>query len=91
MAKAVAEQIEVKLSPAYRGRTNVYPLDAEANEAYLRGRYFWNQFTPEGYRKAISYFQKAIERDPNFAEAYSGLADSLSFSSNNGFHAYKRW
>jgi len=79
VAKAVAEQIEVKLSPAYRGRSNPHPLDAEANEAYLRGRYFWNQFTPEGYRKAISYFEKAIERDPNFAEAYSGLADSYHF------------
>jgi len=79
VAKAVAEQIEVKLSPAYKGRTNPHPLDAEANEAYLRGRYFFNQFTPEGYRKAITYFEKAIERNPNFAEAYSGLADSYSF------------
>ena len=79
VAKAVAEQIEVKLSPTYTGRTNPHPLDAEANEAYLRGRYFWNQFTPEGYRKAITYFQQAIERDSNFAEAYSGLADSYNF------------
>jgi TolB-like protein/DNA-binding winged helix-turn-helix (wHTH) protein/Tfp pilus assembly protein PilF len=79
VAKAVAEQIEVKLSPSYKGRTNPHHLDAEANEAYLRGRYFWNQFTPEGYRKAISYFQQAIARDANFAEAYSGLADSYNF------------
>jgi TolB-like protein/DNA-binding winged helix-turn-helix (wHTH) protein/Flp pilus assembly protein TadD len=79
VAKAVAEQIEVKLSPTYRSRTNPHLLDAEANEAYLRGRYFCNQFTPEGYRKAITYFEKAIERDPRFAEAYSGLADSYSF------------
>lgn len=79
VAKAVAEQIEVKLSASYQGRTNQHHLDAEANEAYLRGRYFWNQFTPEGYRKAISYFQQAIERDANFAEAYSGLADSCNF------------
>jgi len=79
VAKAVAEQIQVKLSPAYSSRTNPHPLDAEANEAYLRGRYFWNQFTPEGYRKAISYFQQAVDRDPNFAEAYSGLADSYNF------------
>ena len=78
VAKAVADQIQVKLSPSYKGRTNLH-LDAEANEAYLRGRYFWNQFTPEGYRKAISYFQQAIERDSNFAEAYSGLADSYNF------------
>jgi len=79
VAKAVAEQIEVKLSPSYKDRTNPHHLDAQANEAYLRGRYFWNQFTPEGYRKAISYFQQAIERDSNFAEAYSGLADSYNF------------
>jgi TolB-like protein/DNA-binding winged helix-turn-helix (wHTH) protein len=79
VAKAVAEQIEVELSPSYKGRTNPHHLDAEANEAYLRGRYFWNQFTPEGYRKAISYFQQAIARDSNFAEAYSGLADSYNF------------
>jgi len=79
VAKAVAEQIEVKLSPSYKGRTNPHHLDAEANEAYLRGRYFWNQFTPEGYRQAISYFQQAIARDSNFAEAYSGLADSYDF------------
>ena len=78
VAKAVAEQIQVKLSPSYKGRTSPH-LDAGANEAYLRGRYFWNQFTPEGYRKAISYFQQAIERDSNFAEAYSGLADSYNF------------
>src|SRR5581483_10106402 len=70
VAQAVAEQIEVKLSPTYSGRAKAHPLDAEANEAYLRGRFFWNQFTPEGYRKAISYFQQAIERDSNFAEAY---------------------
>ncbi len=79
VAQAVAEQIDVKLSPAYSGPTNPHPVDSEANEAYLRGRYFWNQFTPEGYRKAITYFEKAIERDSNFAEAYSGLADSYHF------------
>ncbi|HZR31673.1 MAG TPA: tetratricopeptide repeat protein [Terriglobales bacterium] len=79
VAQAVAEQIEVKLSPTYSGRAKAHPLDAEANEAYLRGRFFWNQFTPEGYRKAITYFEKAIERDPNFAEAYSGVADAYHF------------
>ncbi|HZQ96963.1 MAG TPA: tetratricopeptide repeat protein [Candidatus Sulfotelmatobacter sp.] len=78
VATAVAEQIEVKLRPSHRDRANPH-LDIEANEAYLRGRYFWNQFTPEGYRKAIRYFQQAIERDPKFAEAYSGLADSYNF------------
>ncbi|MGC2195354.1 MAG: tetratricopeptide repeat protein [Terriglobales bacterium] len=79
VAKAVAEQIRIKLSPAYQGPPGSRPLDPQANEAYLRGRYFGNQFTVEGYRKAIAYFQQAIERDPGFAEAYSGLADSYYF------------
>jgi tetratricopeptide (TPR) repeat protein len=45
----------------------------------LRGRFFSNQFTGEGYRKAISYFQQSIDIDPGFAEAHSGLADSYVF------------
>ena len=79
VAKAVAEQIEVKLSPVYASRPVRSEPDPQATEAYLRGRYFGNQFTPEGYRKAITYFQQAIDRDSGFAEAYSGLADSYRF------------
>ena len=79
VAKAVAEQIRIKLRPAYSGPPSLRPLDPEANEAYLRGRYFGNEFTVVGYRKAITYFQQAIDRDPSFAEAYSGLADSYYF------------
>lgn len=79
VARAVAEQIKIKLSPAYSGRPRPRPLDPQANETYLRGRYFGNQFTVAGHEKAITYFQQAIARDPNFAEAYSGLADSYHF------------
>jgi TolB-like protein len=79
VAKAVAEQIRIKLRPAYSGPPSLRPLDPQANEAYLRGRYFENEFTVVGYRKAITYFQQAIDREPSFAEAYSGLADSYYF------------
>lgn len=79
VAKAVAEQIKIKLSPAYSGPSSLRPLDPQANEAYLRGRYFENQFTVVGYEKAIAYFQQAIDRDPSFAEAYSGLSDCYRF------------
>lgn len=79
VARAVAEQIRIKLSPAYSGPSSPRPLDPQANEAYLRGRYFGNQFTAVGYRKAITYFQEAIDRQSSFAEAYSGLADSYYF------------
>lgn len=76
VARAVANQIEVKLSPVYANRSTRFHSDPVANEAYLRGQYFVNQFTAQGYWKAIDYFHQAIDRDPEFAEAYSGLADS---------------
>ena len=76
LARAVANQIEVKLSPVYATRSTRSHSDPLANEAYLRGQYFVNQFTAQGYWKAIDHFHQAIDRDPEFAEAYSGLADS---------------
>jgi TolB-like protein/DNA-binding winged helix-turn-helix (wHTH) protein/tetratricopeptide (TPR) repeat protein len=56
-----------------------------AYEQYLRGRHEWNTFTGEGYRRAIGNFERAIELDPNFAAAHSGLADAynlLAFTSD---------
>jgi tetratricopeptide (TPR) repeat protein len=47
----------------------------EAYESYLKGRYFWNKRSDEGYTKAISYFQDATRKDPQYALAYAGLAD----------------
>jgi TolB-like protein/DNA-binding winged helix-turn-helix (wHTH) protein/Flp pilus assembly protein TadD len=55
-------------------------VNPEAYEAYLKGRYFWNKRTGVGLRKAIAYFRRAIEFDPNYAEAYSGLADAYALS-----------
>jgi tetratricopeptide (TPR) repeat protein len=52
----------------------------EAYEAYLKGRYFWNKRTGDGLKKAIEYFTVATEKDPNYAEAYAGLADSYALS-----------
>jgi serine/threonine protein kinase/tetratricopeptide (TPR) repeat protein len=52
--------------------------DFAAYEAYLRGRYFWNLRTTEGLRKALGYFQQAIERDVRYAPAFAGLADTYA-------------
>jgi len=52
-----------------------------SREAYLRGRYFWNQRNEEGLRKAIRTFETAIQQDPEYAQLYSGLADSLTLLS----------
>jgi TolB-like protein/DNA-binding winged helix-turn-helix (wHTH) protein/lipoprotein NlpI len=77
VAVAVAQEIQVQLSPRQqtdlsRGRT-VIP---EANEAYLKGRYFWNKRTGEALRKSADYFEAAIAKDPRYARAYAGLADA---------------
>ena len=55
-------------------------VNPEAYEAYLKGRYFWSKRSGDGLRKAIAYFSHAIEADPNYAEAYSGLADAYALS-----------
>ena len=49
--------------------------DAEAQDLYLKGRYFWNRRTPDDLNKAVDYFMQAIVKDPNDADAYVGLAD----------------
>jgi TolB-like protein/DNA-binding winged helix-turn-helix (wHTH) protein/Tfp pilus assembly protein PilF len=51
------------------------PANSEAYDLYLRGQYFWNKRTVAGFQKAIDYFQQAIQKDPNYAPAYAGLAD----------------
>jgi len=53
-----------------------YTENAAAYEAYLKGRYFWSKRTTEGIRKGIEYFQEAIDKDPDFALGYVGLADA---------------
>ena len=53
----------------------------EAYDLYLRGRYFWNKRTAEGFRQAEDYFQQAISKDPNYARAYAGLADTFGLMS----------
>ena len=55
-----------------------------AHEAYLQGRFFWSQFTPEGLQQAIGYFRRAVELDPNYALAYVGIADFYTWASIYG-------
>jgi len=77
VADDIAEQIRIELTPQERaGLKNVKAVNPEAYEDYLKGRYFWNKRTPDALKKAIDHFNQAIERDSNYAPAYSGLADS---------------
>jgi len=81
VALAIAQQVRATLSgPEQVALTSSKAVNPAAYEAYLKGRYFWNKRTGEGLKKAIEYFNRAVEADPNYAEAYSGLADSYALS-----------
>jgi TolB-like protein/DNA-binding winged helix-turn-helix (wHTH) protein/Tfp pilus assembly protein PilF len=80
VAREVALQIQLRLTDAPASHPSApRPLNPAANEAYLKGRYFFNQFTEDGFSKAASYFDQAIAADPNFAAAYSGLSHAYIF------------
>ena len=79
IARSIAEQIEVSLTPEDRARlVSTHPVDPEAHENYLKGRYYFNQRTGDALNKSIASFQQAIARDSRYALAYSGLADAYA-------------
>jgi TolB-like protein/Tfp pilus assembly protein PilF len=79
VARAIADQIRINLNPqeqaALKSAKVVIP---EAYESYLKGRYFWNKRTPDSLKVALAYFNQAIDQDPTYAHAYSGLADTYA-------------
>ena len=76
IAAAVTQKLQLKLSGNEAGLTKQYTNNNEAYQLYLKGRFYWNKRTPESLRTAIEQFKAASEKDPNFALAYVGLADS---------------
>jgi TolB-like protein/Tfp pilus assembly protein PilF len=78
---AIVGALKVKLLGAEKATVlKRYTDDAEAYQLYLKGRYFWFKFNPEGWMKSRACFEQAVQRDPNFALAYSGLADVFAVS-----------
>jgi len=81
VARTIAEQVSTTLNRQEQAALQTSgAIKPEAYDAYLRGRYFWNKRTGDGLRHAIEYFTDAIEKDPTFAAAYSGLADAYALS-----------
>jgi serine/threonine protein kinase/tetratricopeptide (TPR) repeat protein len=78
IAREIVDVLKLKVSGKEPGLAKHYTESSEAYQLYLKGRFYWNQRSEEGLQKALAYFQQAIERDPNFALAYSGLADTLN-------------
>ncbi len=79
VAKAIADQIRLNLSPQEKAALqNVRVVNPRAYESYLKGRYFWNKRTADALKVALAHFNQAIEEDPKYAQAYSGLADTYA-------------
>lgn len=79
-AHDIAAEIQGQLAApnANSHSVNDRPVRPEAYEAYLKGRYFWNQRSEQGLKRSIEYYQDAIAKDPTFAAAYAGMAGSYS-------------
>jgi eukaryotic-like serine/threonine-protein kinase len=84
---SVQDEVSRKISQSLRLRLSGedeeklakrYTKDAEAYQLYMKGRYFWNKRNEEGFRNGIEFFKRAEEKDPTFALAFSGLADSYA-------------
>ena len=76
IAREIVDKLKLKVSGDEKGLAKHYTESNEAYQLYLKGRFYWNKRTEEAMKKSLEYFQQAIERDPSFALAYSGLADT---------------
>ena len=85
IAGEIAEKLRLQISGADQRLANKHYTESnEAYQSYLKGRYYWNKRTRDGYNKAIDHFKAAIDKDPSFALAYAGLADCYNILSSYG-------
>ena len=90
LAKEMTSMLRMRLTGEDEKRmTKSYTANPEAYQDYLKGRFWWNKRSEEGFNKGIEYFQQAIAKDPTYALAYSGLADCYSGLADFGFVAPK--
>ncbi len=79
IAQEISRTLRLKLSSAEQSRVgNLHTANGEAYELYLKGRFYWNKRTGESLMKSVDYFNQAIEKDPDYALAYVGLADAYN-------------
>jgi TolB-like protein/DNA-binding winged helix-turn-helix (wHTH) protein/Tfp pilus assembly protein PilF len=87
LGDAIAQQVQANLTPQRQSAlAKLNNVDPEAYDLYLRGRYYWNQRTPAGIKESIQYFRQATAKDPDFALAYSALADAYNISNIVGLY-----
>jgi TolB-like protein/DNA-binding winged helix-turn-helix (wHTH) protein/Tfp pilus assembly protein PilF len=78
VSRSIARQIRKQIAPRGLALAAAASVPPQAREDYLKGRYFWNLRTQAGYLKAIEHFQAAVAEDPQYAQAYAGLADAYA-------------
>ncbi len=86
IAQEIADEIQPILGSDHKRitadrKSTASPSSYEAYDLYLKGRYFWNKRTKDSFQQAAEYFQQAIAKDPNYAQAYAGLADTFGLMS----------
>ena len=92
VARAIAGEIKVRVTPEEQVRlARARPVNPEAYEAYLKGKFYLNKMTPEGFEKGLAYMQQAIDKDPASPLPYAGLALSYSIIGHErDVHAFER-
>jgi TolB-like protein/DNA-binding winged helix-turn-helix (wHTH) protein/Tfp pilus assembly protein PilF len=89
IAQETADEIQLTLGKGHKlsatDRKVAAPTSYQTYDLYLKGRYFWNKRTKEGFQQAADYFQQSIASDPNYARAYAGLADTYALMSSWSF------
>lgn len=81
IAREIVENLRLKVSPQEKGLSKTYTESNAAYQLYLKGRFYWNKRTNESMHKSLEYYKQAIDADPGFALAYSGLADTYNLIS----------
>jgi serine/threonine protein kinase/Tfp pilus assembly protein PilF len=90
ISSEISEKLRLQLTRAEKKRLiRRHTEDAEAYRLYLQGRHHWNRWTEEGFYRAIAYFQQAVEKDPSYALAYTGIAESYVLLGWNSYLSAK--
>ncbi len=88
ISKEIYENLRPKLMGTQAGQLAQHETEnPDAYRLYLQGLFYWNKWTEDGFRKAITYFNQAVEKDPNYALAYAGLANTYNFLGQSGYDA----
>jgi serine/threonine protein kinase/tetratricopeptide (TPR) repeat protein len=88
ISREISERLRLRLTSEEKTHLAKRPtINSEAYQLYLQGRYWWNKRNPEALQKGLQFFQQAVDKDPGYALAYVGIADSYSILAFFGYDA----